>query len=156
MEVLSFAQNQFGGVLPSSIANLSTQLHIFAMSQNMICGGIPFRIRNLVKLKKLELEGNYLGGPLPDILGKLQNIEGLVLNDNEFSGLIPSSLGNLTTLTILHLQENKFESSIPPTLGNCKRLLILNLSSKISMARYQNKFLFFLPFQFLWSCLIIF
>ncbi|KAK7848687.1 putative lrr receptor-like serine/threonine-protein kinase [Quercus suber] len=49
MEVLSFAQNQFGGVLPSSITNLSTQLHIFAMSQNMIWGGIPFGSGTLIK-----------------------------------------------------------------------------------------------------------
>ncbi|KAK4583273.1 hypothetical protein RGQ29_026172 [Quercus rubra] len=129
LEVLSFAQNQLGGILPSVIANLSTQLKSLTMGSNMIHGSIPIGIGNLVNLNLLGLEGNYLGGPLPDILGKLQNLEGLEVNDNEFSGLIPSSLGNLTALTRLYLQENKFEGSIPSNLGNCKKLLALNLSS---------------------------
>ena len=128
LKVLSFAQNQFGGILPSFIANLSTQLKSLTTGSNMIRGSIPIGIENLVNLNLLGLEVNYLGGPLPDILGKLQNLEGLYLNDNEFTGLIPPSLGNLIALTRLYLEENEFEGSIPPNLGNCK-LFILNLSS---------------------------
>jgi Leucine-rich repeat (LRR) protein len=126
LEVLGLAQNNFGGVLPSSIANLSTQLNILSMGVNMIRG---VWIGNLVNLNLLGLEDNHLGGPLPVVLGKLQNLEGLELNGNEFSGLIPSSLGNLTRLTSLSLDENRFEGSIPPSLGNCKYLLSLYLSN---------------------------
>ena len=129
LEVLGLRGNHFGGLLPNSIANLSIKLKLLTMGDNMIHGGIPVGIGNLVNLNLLGLEVNYLGGPLPNALGKLQNLEELHLNVNEFSGLIPSFLGNLTTLTRLFMGENKFEGAIPPSLGNCKNLIVLNLSS---------------------------
>jgi Leucine-rich repeat (LRR) protein len=129
LEVLGLAYNQFGGVLPRTIANLSSQLSVLTMGGNMIHGGIPIEIENLVNLTLLGLEGNYLGGSLPNALGKLQQLQELHLYNNKFSGLIPSSLGNLTKLTRLFMHENKFEGSIPPSLGNCKNLLELNLST---------------------------
>jgi len=129
LEVLGLAYNRFGGVLPSSIANLSSQLNILTLGSNMIHGGIPTGIGNLVNLTRLGLEHNFLGGRLPDALGKLKQLQGLYLDHNKFSGPIPSSLGNLTTLTVLSLEENKLEGSIPPSLGNCQNLLQLNLSS---------------------------
>jgi Leucine-rich repeat (LRR) protein len=129
LEVLAFGDNQFGGVLPSSIANLSSQLNWLAMGFNMIHGGIPIGIGNLVNLNVLGLQGNYLGGPLPDALGKLQQLQKLYLRSNKFSGLIPSPLGNLTKLINLYMDENRFEGSIPPSLGNCQNLIYLNLSS---------------------------
>ena len=84
-EGLGLCQNNFG-VLPNSIANLSTQLNILSISGNMIHGSIPVGIGNLVNLYLLGLEANYLGGPLPDALGKLQNLEGLYLQVNKFLG----------------------------------------------------------------------
>ena len=128
LDALALDGNYFGGVLPSSIANLSTQLTFLALGSNMIHGGIPIGIGNLVNLNSLTLEYNYLGGPLPELLGKLQNLEGLYLNNNQFSGPIPSSFGSLTTLTKLFM-DDRFEGRIPPSLGNCQKLLILNLSS---------------------------
>jgi Leucine-rich repeat (LRR) protein len=129
LENLGLGGNQFGGVLPSSIANLSSQLNILTMGRNMIYGGIPNQIGNLVNLIVLGLEDNYLGGPLPDALGKLQQLQILNLGWNKFSGLIPFSIGNLTKLTKLCMEENKFEGSIPASLGNCQNLLLLNLST---------------------------
>ncbi|XP_048226158.1 putative receptor-like protein kinase At3g47110 isoform X2 [Ricinus communis] len=129
LEVLGLSNNHFGGQLPSSIGNLSTQLQIFTLGQNLIRGSIPIGIKNLVSLSLLGLEGNFLSGNVPAVLGNLQNLEGLHLNYNRFSGSIPSSLGNLTRLTRLFMEENRFEGSIPSTLGNCQNLQNLNLSS---------------------------
>ena len=128
LERLSLYHNNFGGVLPISIANLSTQLQSLTMGRNMIRGDIPIEIGNLVNLNKLGLEYNYLGGPLPVALGKLQKLEELHLSANEFSGSIPSSLGNLTKLIKLFMGANRFDGRIPPSLGNCHSLLLLNLS----------------------------
>ncbi|KAB1224325.1 hypothetical protein CJ030_MR2G025971 [Morella rubra] len=129
LKVLGLARNQFGGVLPSSIANLSTQLSRLTMGGNMIHGGIPTGIGNLFNLNSLGLEFNYLGGHLPDSLGKLQNLEGLYLNVNRFSGIIPSSFGNLTRLTKLFMEENAFEgSTLPFEVGNLENLAELDLS----------------------------
>jgi Leucine-rich repeat (LRR) protein len=129
LEALGLARNQFGGVLPNLIANLSSQLSLLTMGGNMIHGGIPIGIENLVNLTLLGLEGNYLGGPLPNALGKLQQLQVLSLEYNKFSGPIPSSLGNLTKLTKLLISENIFDGSIPTSLGNCQNLLQLHLYS---------------------------
>ncbi|XP_059451248.1 probable LRR receptor-like serine/threonine-protein kinase At3g47570 [Corylus avellana] len=129
LKVLRLGYNQLGGVLPSSIANLSSQLNLLTLGGNIIHGGIPIGIGNLVNLTSLGLESNYLGGHLPNALGKLQQLRILGLNKNNFLGPIPFSLGNLTKLTILHMNTNRFEGSIPPSLGNCQNLLHLTLDS---------------------------
>ncbi|KAK7842125.1 putative receptor-like protein kinase [Quercus suber] len=61
LEVLSFAQNQLGGILPSVIANLSMQLRSLTMGSNMIRGSIPIGIGNLVNLNLLGLEVFKIG-----------------------------------------------------------------------------------------------
>ncbi|WCJ28080.1 Receptor kinase-like protein Xa21 [Euphorbia peplus] len=129
LEVLGLGRNRFGGEIPSSIGNLSTQLMILTLGANQFRGNIPVEIGNLVNLGTLGFEGNLLSGNVPAVIGKLQNLQGLHLNYNRFSGSIPSSFGNLTRLTRLFLEENVFEGSIPSSLGNCKNLQNLNLSS---------------------------
>ncbi|KAK7339862.1 hypothetical protein VNO77_20548 [Canavalia gladiata] len=133
LQVLRLGGNSFGGVLPNSIANFSSQLHTFAINSNKIHGQIPIGIGNLGNLALIGLEGNHLTGDLPDSLGKLQNLQELYLNVNKFSGRIPSTLGNLSSITKLFLEENNFEGSIPSSLGKCNKLLVLSLySNKLS------------------------
>ena len=129
LEILGLQDNNFGGLFPSSIANLSSQLQSLTMGGNMIRGDIPIEIGNLINLNDLGLEYNYLGGTLPNVIGKLQKLKVLYLGGNKFSGSIPSSLGNLTGLTILFMEGNRLEGNIPPSLGNCQNLLLLNISS---------------------------
>jgi len=133
LEVLRLGVNNFGGVLPKSIANFSSQMHTFALNSNGIHGNIPVGIGNLASLALFGLEGNLLTGSLPDELGRLKNLRELYLNVNKFSGRIPSSLGNLSVLIKIFLEENNFEGSIPSSLGNCQNLLVLSLySNKLS------------------------
>ncbi|XP_027351319.1 probable LRR receptor-like serine/threonine-protein kinase At3g47570 [Abrus precatorius] len=128
LEVLGLAENSFGGELPSSIANLSTQLNILTLGSNAIHGSIPTGIGNLANLTVLGLEENSLSRSVPDSIGMLQKLERLDLNANNFFGLIPSSFGNLTRLTMLFMEENNFEGSIPTSLGKCQSLSLLNFS----------------------------
>ena len=86
LEILGLARSNFGGLLPNSIANLSTQLKRLTMGTNMIHGGIPIGIGNLLNLNLLGLEGNYLEDPLPDVSRKLQNLPGIELDGNRISG----------------------------------------------------------------------
>ncbi|XP_009345713.2 putative receptor-like protein kinase At3g47110 [Pyrus x bretschneideri] len=120
--------NNFGGVLPESISNLSTELNLLVFGRNQIRGRIPIGIGNLVNLGALASEGNLLTGTIPSSIGKLKRLNILYLNENKLSGTIPSSLGNLTSMTRLILMSNKLEGNIPQSLGECRNLLILVLS----------------------------
>ncbi|KAL6131644.1 hypothetical protein ACLB2K_070018 [Fragaria x ananassa] len=128
LRVLILDRNNFGGVLPNSVANFSTQLTALNLGDNQIVGTIPETLGNLNSLGVLALHKNLFTGIIPFSFGKLQNLQILALNTNRLSGEIPSSLGNLTQLFILRLDENELEGSIPPTIGYCKNLQILNIS----------------------------
>ncbi|XP_042515256.1 probable LRR receptor-like serine/threonine-protein kinase At3g47570 [Macadamia integrifolia] len=120
--------NQFGGVLPNSIANLSIQLRDLTMPLNQISGKIPVHMENLVSLQRLTLSYNLLEGIIPTSIGGLQMLNELDLVGNGFTGQIPSSLGSLTRLIDLHLDGNRLHGKIPSSLQNCKNLLRLGLS----------------------------
>ncbi|XP_059639149.1 LRR receptor-like serine/threonine-protein kinase EFR [Cornus florida] len=100
---LDLGGNYFGGVLPNSIANLSTNLTILQISQNYLSGSIPRGIENLVNLKLLALDGNMFTGSIPESIGKLSELEQLFISANNISGKIPSSIGNMSRLSILGL-----------------------------------------------------
>ncbi|XP_016650672.1 PREDICTED: probable LRR receptor-like serine/threonine-protein kinase At3g47570 [Prunus mume] len=129
LEDLGLDHNHFGGELPRSIADLSTQLKYLLLGGNFIHGSIPEGIGNLTSLAFLGMSKNYFSGSVPDAIGKLQMLQVLNLYFNNFSGPIPSSLGNLTSLIKLHINVNRFEGSIPPSLGNCQSLLTLAVSN---------------------------
>ena len=60
MNVLAFTENQFEGVLPSSIGNLSTQLTELYLGGNKISGTISVALQNLINLIVLGMENNLL------------------------------------------------------------------------------------------------
>ncbi|CAN4085414.1 unnamed protein product [Withania somnifera] len=117
LQMLHFGDNQFGGTLPHSTVNLSSQLQRLLFFGNKIGGSIPREISNLVNLNLLHMGSNSLTGSIPDSIGRLTNLGGLVLINNLLTGVIPSSIGNLTEL-----------GNIPSTLGNCNQLLRLSIS----------------------------
>ncbi|XP_009338161.2 probable LRR receptor-like serine/threonine-protein kinase At3g47570 isoform X1 [Pyrus x bretschneideri] len=129
LRYLSLSFNRFGGEIPRSIANLSTQLQTLYLGGNLLHGSLPNGIGNLINLADLAMTNNYLAGVVPEEIGKLKKMQRIVLSANKFSGPIPSSLGNMTSLIELHMDGNSFEGSIPPSLGNCQKLLKLLLNN---------------------------
>ncbi|XP_058109125.1 probable LRR receptor-like serine/threonine-protein kinase At3g47570 [Magnolia sinica] len=127
LQVLELRQNHLSGMLPDSIANLSTQLTWLSFSSNRIFGSIPSGIQNLVGLTALDMGSNFLTSAIPIGVGKLNKLEVLSLDSNGLSGEIPPSLGNITRLYRLYLSENKLSGSIPSNLGNCKDLNLIYL-----------------------------
>ncbi|XP_010257102.1 PREDICTED: putative receptor-like protein kinase At3g47110 [Nelumbo nucifera] len=125
---LSLYDCNFGGMLPSSIANLSTQLIQLSFTGNQIIGGIPIGIENLVKLISLEMDNNLLTGSIPDSIGRLSKLQLLSLSGNRLTGQIPPSLGNMTQLVYLDLYNNNLRGRIPPSLVNCQGLQEVYLS----------------------------
>ncbi|KAL5991493.1 hypothetical protein ACLOJK_012402 [Asimina triloba] len=128
LEKFGFHENSFGGVLPNSIANLSTQLDWLAIGYNHLSGNFPAGIGNLIGLEQLNLDHNLFTGTIPVSIGNLQKMKYLDLSGNKLSGQIPSSIGRMTELSVLYLQENGLWGSIPSSLGNCRKLNDLNLS----------------------------
>ncbi|CAN6705215.1 unnamed protein product [Malus baccata var. baccata] len=128
LEFLSVGLNNFGGVMPKSISNLSTKLREIDFHENQIRGNIPIGIGNLINVGRLGFFANLLAGIIPSSIGKLSKLYGLSLRSNELSGNVPSSLGNLTSLSRLILSSNKLNGSIPQSLGDCRFMLELDLS----------------------------
>ncbi|KAL5546647.1 hypothetical protein UlMin_006334 [Ulmus minor] len=128
LEVLALDSNNFGGALPDSIGNLTSQLRGLYLGDNNIHGRIPSSLENLINLNTLSMEYNLLTGVIPEYLGKFGNLQQLAIRGNRVSGKIPSSLGNLTLLFFLELAENKLEGTIPPSIGNLKNLNYMNLA----------------------------
>ncbi|XP_078149922.1 receptor kinase-like protein Xa21 [Carex rostrata] len=129
LQKLDLGDNQLQGMLPSSIANLSTSLNHLSLRMNPISGNIPAEVGKLTNLIALELHQTFIEGTIPKEIGKLWNLEGLGLKGNMLSGEIPSSLGNLTKMNVFLLENNAFTGSIPEELSNMQLLNSLNLSN---------------------------
>ncbi|KAJ8451237.1 hypothetical protein Cgig2_014009 [Carnegiea gigantea] len=123
LEILGLGATHFGGVLPHTIANLSSKLIALELHVNMISGRIPAGISHLTSLVRLVLHKNQLSGTIPSEIGNLQKLEIIDLGVNLFSVVIPESLGNLPKLSWLSFEENYFQGYIPSSLGNCQNLI---------------------------------
>ncbi|XP_058187005.1 putative receptor-like protein kinase At3g47110 [Rhododendron vialii] len=128
LQSFNFYANGFGGVLPTSIANLSSLLNRLLAGRNQLVGSIPAGISNFVNLDVLGLEGNFLSGVIPFEIGKLRNLQGLDFSRNKLSGRIPESIGNLTRIFLLYLDDNNLNGTIPSSIENILGLQTLNLS----------------------------
>ncbi|GJN19680.1 hypothetical protein PR202_gb06981 [Eleusine coracana subsp. coracana] len=119
LKAIGLSGNKLGGVLPSSIANLSTSIEYFSISGSMVSGQIPQGIGNLINLRSIFMHLNNLTGTIPASLVKLDKLSNLYLYGNKLSGQIPPTIGNLTTLMELPLQDNMLTGPIPSSLGSC-------------------------------------
>jgi Leucine-rich repeat (LRR) protein len=128
LEMLGMKANNFGGVLPECISNLSSTLTTLFLGNNSIVGTIPSGIVNLINLEWLGMRNNKLSDNIPSDIGKLKRLHMMYLDKNNLSGNIPHSLGNLSMLLILILNDNDLHGSIPSSLGNCQSLNELDLS----------------------------
>ncbi|KAF7132298.1 hypothetical protein RHSIM_Rhsim09G0175300 [Rhododendron simsii] len=128
LQSFSFSTNGFGGVLPTSIANLSSLLNILSAGRNQLVGSIPAGISNFVNLETLGLEDNHFSGVIPFEIGKLKNLKRLSLSTNKLSGPIPESIGNLTQILEVYLDLNNLNGTIPSSIENISGLNYLDLS----------------------------
>ncbi|CAM8949309.1 unnamed protein product [Rhodiola kirilowii] len=129
LERLVLMDNQFGGVIPQSVGNLSLSLQHLTLGSNRIYGSIPVQIGNLINLALLGIEQNSLTGEIPASIGNLYNLRQLYLGGNKLNGIIPSLIGNLTNLYFLGLSENQLEGSLPSSLQRCNSLQRLNIAT---------------------------
>ncbi|EOY04292.1 Serine-threonine protein kinase, plant-type, putative [Theobroma cacao] len=129
LEYLDISSNNFGGMLPECISNLSSTLAYLIIQENEISGRIPDGIGNLINLEVLAAAGNQISGSIPLVIGRLKKLKIFYAYYNSLSGAIPHSFGNLTMLTELGLGRNNLQGSIPSHLGRCENLVRLVLSN---------------------------
>uniref|UniRef100_A0A7N2LC59 Leucine-rich repeat-containing N-terminal plant-type domain-containing protein n=1 Tax=Quercus lobata TaxID=97700 RepID=A0A7N2LC59_QUELO len=136
LQEIDLSYNNFEGILPSCMANL-TSLRVLDLSYNNFNGNIdqsplsslssldiPSSFGNLVFLRRLDLSGNNFSGTVPIhfIMGCYQ-LELLTLSNNSFSGPIFPTNFNLTKLQFLHLDNNHFSGMLPTWMGNMSSLM---------------------------------
>uniref|UniRef100_A0A0E0MFJ5 Receptor kinase-like protein Xa21 n=1 Tax=Oryza punctata TaxID=4537 RepID=A0A0E0MFJ5_ORYPU len=129
LRILDLQDNMLGGVLPTSVSNLSGHLQVLYVGFNKISGNIPFGISNLVGLNQLQLANNQFTGTLPDSIGRLSFLQHLGFDNNLLTGFIPSSLGNLTQLLRLSMDNNMLEGPLPTSLGNLQKITLALFAS---------------------------
>nr|XP_034598957.1 receptor kinase-like protein Xa21 isoform X1 [Setaria viridis] len=121
LKVIDLAENKLGGVLPGSIANLSTSMEYLSISNNMLGNLLLFG-------NKLFLEDNMLTGPIPSSLGSCP-LQSLSLEHNRLTGPIPKEILLISTLSdYATFQENMLTGSLPSEVGHLKNLVTLDVS----------------------------
>ncbi|KAL3744463.1 hypothetical protein ACJRO7_013688 [Eucalyptus globulus] len=128
LEHLAISDNNFGGTLPESIGNLSSQLNEMIIEGNRLSGNIPSSIGNLRGLERLNMGDNKFTGSIPHSIRNLIKLKEFAAHMNKLTGNIPSTIGNLTELMELFLYGNNLQGSIPPSIGKCQNLLGIDLS----------------------------
>ncbi|KAL9234514.1 hypothetical protein vseg_009380 [Gypsophila vaccaria] len=126
---LQLDANDFFGMLPRSVANLSNALTSLTIGDSPISGVLPAGITNLVNLRVLYMGNSILTGSIPPDIEKLHKLELFDLHSNQLTGIIPHSLGKLSRLSTLYIDDNRLTESIPQSIGNCQSLLYMDLSN---------------------------
>ncbi|MBA0876509.1 hypothetical protein Goshw_025032, partial [Gossypium schwendimanii] len=135
LQILDLSYDQFGGVIPDSIGNLSTQPVQLRLGGNRLRGSICSGINNLVNLTDLRMQKNNMTGKIPAFSGSESSVANLTrlyklhLQENYFTGNVPSSFGNLSSLQYLDLFQNYLNGTIPNNVVGLSSLTIsLNLA----------------------------
>uniref|UniRef100_A0A6N2L1D5 Disease resistance R13L4/SHOC-2-like LRR domain-containing protein n=1 Tax=Salix viminalis TaxID=40686 RepID=A0A6N2L1D5_SALVM len=130
---LNLSASSFEGQVPSEISHLS-KLVLLDLSFNDYPSLEPISfdkiVRNLTKLRELDLSRAYMSLVVPDSLMNLSSsLSSLRLHDCRLQGKLPSSMGKLKHLRYLNLSFNYFTGSIPYDFEQLTELVSLDLSA---------------------------
>uniref|UniRef100_A0A803N6W2 Protein kinase domain-containing protein n=1 Tax=Chenopodium quinoa TaxID=63459 RepID=A0A803N6W2_CHEQI len=128
LEILLSSGNYFGGMLPQSVANLSTKLRWLDFSSNRLSGNIPLGMSSLLNLQYLHLNDNQFTelfqltlkfqGTVPTTLGNCNSLLYLYLSHNNLVGNVPYQLFQASELLHLFLDHNHLQGYLPSEIGN--------------------------------------
>ncbi len=101
------------------------------LSSNRLMGTLweTTRLKQLVNLRSLFLNSNFLKGELPESLGDLVSLEELNIAWNEFEGKIPDRIYSLKHLRVLRLDNNRLTGTLSEDLRNLQQLTLLDVSN---------------------------
>ncbi|XP_010447991.1 PREDICTED: pollen-specific leucine-rich repeat extensin-like protein 3 [Camelina sativa] len=116
--VVVFANNDFSGCLPPTIARFADTLEELLLINSSLSGCLPPEVGYLYKLRVLDVSYNSLVGPVPYSLAGLGHLEQLNLEHNMFTGTVPLGVCVLPSLLNLTFSYNY----ISEEEGICKNL----------------------------------
>ncbi|XP_059597229.1 receptor kinase-like protein Xa21 isoform X2 [Vitis vinifera] len=134
LEQLLIGGNEFSGIIPMSISNMSNLISL-DISDNFFIGNVPKDLGNLRQLQLLGLSHNQLTNEHSAselaFLTSLTNcifLRTLSISDNPLKGMIPNSLGNLSiSLEIIYASDCQLRGTIPTGISNLTNLIGLRL-----------------------------
>lgn len=106
--VVVFANNNFGGCLPSNISQFANTLEELVLINNSLTGCLPQELGFLYKLRVLDLSSNNIVGPIPYSLAGLGHLEQLNLGHNMLSGIVSDGVCLLPNLANFTFSYNFF------------------------------------------------
>ena len=127
LQILMIHDNNLAGKLPSSFANLSSNLQQLCVADNWLTGSIPRGMKKFQNLVSLSFENNYFTGELPSEIGALNKLVQISIYNNRLSGEIPDIFGNFTNLDTIAMADNQFSGRIHSSIAQCKGLNYLYL-----------------------------
>lgn len=128
---ISFAGNNLYGQIPPSFGKAFTALEVLDLSNNSLSGRIPLSLGNCTSLVFLSLGGNNLDGNIPFELQGAKYLRYLDLGGNDFNGKFPNVIRKFPALEGLKLENNRFEGRIPEFIGELYNLRLLVLASNM-------------------------
>ncbi|ESR62166.1 hypothetical protein CICLE_v10018259mg, partial [Citrus x clementina] len=140
--------------IPPHVGNLSFLVYL-DFSGNSFHDTIPNELKQLRRLKIVDLSNSSLSGSLPDDLCNIfPELESFDVSSNKITGQLPSSLGDCNKLKRLSISVNKITGTIPRTVGNLTELesefppAIFNVSSLKSIVLADNSLSGSIPVDF--------
>ncbi|CAN6277607.1 unnamed protein product [Urochloa humidicola] len=128
-EVIDVFNNNLTGPLPP-LGRSQIKLRHLNLGGNYFSGGIPDEYGDVGRLEFLGLHGNFLSGRVPPSLSRLKRLRVMFLGyDNSFNGGIPSEFGELEALEQLDMAHCNLTGPIAPELGRLTKLEALYLHS---------------------------
>ncbi|KAL3515791.1 hypothetical protein ACH5RR_022693 [Cinchona calisaya] len=127
---LNVSKNNFTGSLPSNICNFSSSIKVLDFSVNDFNSSVPYGFGKCSRLKVLRAGFNRLTGSLPSDIYRATTLQEFSFPSNELSGTLEEGIVNLTNLKILVLYNNQLRGMIPRDIGRLSKLeqllLLLN------------------------------
>ncbi|XP_073006725.1 receptor-like protein EIX1 [Typha latifolia] len=122
--------NYFHGPIPNWLLGNMTSLEELWLGGNDLVGMMPETMKNIHKLKVLDLGWNQINGDIAELMERLPHkIQSLYLWGNNLNGSLPNWIDNMTSLSTLDLSYNSLTGYIPSGIGKLTNLSYLELSS---------------------------
>lgn len=112
LTTLFISNNNFSGVIPATITDLST-LGELRINGNNFSGSIPTSVSNLQNATNLDFSYNSLTGSIPGQFADIPVLHTLRLNNNQLSGTLPAGLASLSSFSNLIVNDNQLTGPVP-------------------------------------------